>query len=121
MSDRPMESINIPESELYDNVIEKLDNIKNNIIKIKNYTNSALDDTNKSIKFLESFNNFSLGLNHIKSQADDMFNEFILKLDPNELSNEDKNQRNSLIIEKKIQDIFIPYMLYLQIILNNST
>jgi len=109
------------ENELYENIINKIDKIKNNIIKLKEYSNNSQSDTNKNIKFLEKFNYFSTELNNIKALIDDMYNEFIIESNPNELSNEDKQKRNNLIIEKKIQNTFLPYMLYLQILLNNSS
>lgn len=109
------------ENEFYDNIIEKIDKIKNKLIKIKDYSNSFQSETNKNIKFLEKFSCFSTELNNMKALVDDMYEEFLLESNPNELSNEDKNKRNSLVIEKKIQNTFLPYMLYLQIILNNST
>lgn len=107
------------ENELYENIIEKIDKIKNNFIKLKAYSNSL--QSNKNIKFLEKFSCFSTELNNMKALVDDMYDEFIIESNPNELSNEDKIKRNSLIIEKKIQNVFLPYMLYLQILLNNST
>ena len=115
------EQLNISESELYENIIIKIDKIKDKIIKIKDYTNNFELDSNKNIKFLEKFNSFSIELNEIKALVDDMYMEFILEANPDELSNEDKNKRNNLIIEKKIQNTFLPYMLYLQILLGNST
>jgi hypothetical protein len=111
----------ISENELYENIIKKIDKIKNNIIKLKEYSNNSQSDTNKNIKFLEKFNYFSTELNNMKALVDDMYDEFIIESNPNELSNEDKQKRNNLIIEKKIQNTFLPYMLYLQILLNNSS
>lgn len=99
------------ENEFYDNIIKKIDKITNKLIKIKDYSNSFQSETNKNIKFLEKFSCFSTELNNMKALVDDMYEEFLLESNPNELSNEDKNKRNT----------FLPYMLYLQIILNNST
>ena len=109
------------ENELYESIIEKIDKIKYKISKLKEYSNNFESDTNKNIKFLEKFSSFSSELNSVKALVDDMYDEFILESNPNELSNEDKNKRKNLIIEKKIQNTFLPYMLYLQILLNNST
>ncbi len=120
MSDTVPVPISMTENELYENIIEKIDKIKNKIIAIKNYSNNFESDINKNINFLQKFNCFSLELNNIKSLIDDMYDEFIIESNPNELSNEDKNKRNNLIIEKKIQNTFLPYMLYLQILLTNS-
>ena len=108
----------ITETELYDNIIEKLDKIKNKIASLKNYSNNF--ENKRNINFLEKFSCFSSELNNLKALTDDMYKEFLLENDPSELSNSDKNKRNNLIIEKKIQDTFLPYMLYLQILLSNS-
>lgn len=113
------QQILITENELYESIIKKIDNIKNKINKIKDYTNNFQSETNKNIVFLEKFSRFSSELNNIKALTDDIYEEFILESNPNELSNEDKNKRNSLVIQKKVQNTFLPYMLYLQILLNN--
>lgn len=109
------------ENELYETIINKIDKINTQIIKIKDYSNSFQSEPNKTIRFLEKFSCFSLELNNMKALIDDIYEEFLLESNPNELSNEDKNKRNSLVIDKKIQNTFYPYMLYLQILLNNST
>lgn len=112
--------ISITENELYETIIKKIDNIKNKIINIKEYSNNFQSDTNKNITFLQKFSTFSIELNNMKALVNDMYDEFILETNPTELNNEDKNKRNNLLIEKKIQNTFLPYMLYLQILLNNS-
>lgn len=112
--------ISITENELYETIIKKIDNIKNKIINIKEYSNNFQSDTNKNITFLQKFSAFSIELNNMKALVNDMYDEFILETNPTELNNEDKNKRNNLLIEKKIQNTFLPYMLYLQILLNNS-
>jgi hypothetical protein len=118
------ESLNLPdqltmtESQLYNNIIEKLDKIKYKINDLKNYSNNF--ETKKNINFLEKFNDFSLELNNLKSSVDDMYKECLFETDPDQLSAHDRNERNNLLIEKKIQNTFLPYMLYLQIMLTNS-
>lgn len=117
MFDPPVFNANITEAELYENIINKIEKIKTKIIKIKNYSN---EHTEKSLKFLEIFNEFSNELGKLKILVDDTYDEFILGIDPTELSNNDQNERKKIIVEKKIQNIFLPYMLYFQILLNNS-
>jgi len=111
------EQLTITETELYNNIINKLDNVKNKITNLKNYSSNF--ENKRNIIFLEKFCCFSSELNNLKSLVDDMYNEFLLENDSSQLSNYDKNKRNNLIIEKKIQNTFLPYMLYLQILLGN--
>jgi hypothetical protein len=115
--------LSITENELYDTIIKKLDHIKNKIIKLKDYSNSFESDTkaNKNITFLEKFSSFSTELNNMKALVNDMYDEFILESNPTELSNEDSTRLNTLLIEKKIQTTFLPYILYFRILLNNLT
>ena len=40
--------------------------------------------------------------------------------DNNVLSEVDKNEQKNIKINKKVHDIFLPYMLYLQILLSNN-
>jgi hypothetical protein len=113
--------ISMTENELYETIIEKLDKIKNKIIKLKDYSNSFESETNKNIIFLEKFSCFSTELNNMKGLVYDMYDEFIMDSDPNELTHEDNVNRTNLLIDKKIQTTFLPYMLYLKILLNNLT
>lgn len=107
---------NITENELYDNILNKIEKIKTKIITMKNYS----ENTIKSLKFLQTFNEFSNELGNLKIIVDDAYDEFILDIDPSELSNHEQNERKKIIIQKKIQNTFMPYMLYFQILLNNS-
>jgi hypothetical protein len=107
----------IHQSVLYDKLLDKIENIKKNIIKIKEYT--ELNETD-NIEYLEKLKNFSLEINNIDSISNDMVNEFILHVDPSILKNEDINLQKNLLINKKIYDTFMPYMLYMQIILQNT-
>jgi len=50
-----------------------------------------------------------------------MYNEYILQTNNNLLNEIDKNEQKNLKINKKIQELFLPYMLYLQILLSNNT
>lgn len=120
MSRNLVEQIQLSEPELYNNIINKIDEMKNRIINIKSYVENSNDDINIHLKYLEKFNLFSFELNNLNSIVNDMFDEFILKMNPSELNNNDKNRLKNLIIEKKIQNIFTPYMLYLQILLQNT-
>lgn len=113
--------VDLSESELYDNIINKINEITDKIKQIKSYVDNSNLEINMTSKYLEKFNSFSSELNYLKSTVDDMYDEFILKIEPSELKNVDKNRIKSLLIEKKVQDTFYPYMLYLQILLQNSS
>lgn len=119
MSNIISEQIKIDEIQLYENVIIKLEEIKEKVNKIKKYSEEFDVETKKNISFLEKLSSFSTDLNNMCALVNDMYSEFILEANPNELSHEDKNKRNNLIIEKKIQDTFLPYMLYFRILLSN--
>jgi hypothetical protein len=111
-------NININETELFDNLIVKVDLIKDKLIKMKNYSESF--DNNKQISYLEKLVEFNNGLNNLDAVSKDIYEEYIIQSDPSLLSNEDKNNQKNLLINKKIQNIFLPYMLYLQILLSNN-
>lgn len=110
--------MNINETELFDNLIVKIDLIKDKLIKMKDYSESF--DNNKQISYLEKLVEFNNGLNNLDAVSKDMYEEYIIQSDPSLLSNEDKNNQKNLLINKKIQNIFLPYMLYLQILLSNN-
>jgi len=102
---------------IYNSIISKLDNIKNNILKIKEYT--ELNET-KQIEYLEILNQFSKELNDLDCLSNDMYDMYILQLDPTMIQNQDRNMQKNLLINKKINDTFLPYILYMQIMLRNS-
>jgi hypothetical protein len=102
---------------IYNSIISKLDNIKNNILKIKEYT--ELNET-KQIEYLEILNQFSKELNNLDSLSNDLHDMYILQLDPTMIKNHDQNIQKDLLINKKINDTFLPYILYMQIMLRNS-
>lgn len=113
-----MSFIDTSESELYNKLLNKIETIKRNIINIRNY--SEIIDNNKSMKYLEDLKLLSLKLNNLLATSVDLYEEYILNTEPTNLSNQDKNKRNELIIEKTINHLFMPYMLYMQILLSNS-
>ncbi len=111
--------INISEAEIFENIITKIDKMKNKLVTLKDYSNSF--DNNKELKYLEKLNEFIYELNSLYAKSKDMYDEFILQTDPSLLSEQDINKQKDLIINKKIQNIFLPYMLYTQIILQSNT
>ncbi len=111
--------LNITEAELFENIIIKLDKMKNKLGTLKDYSNNF--DNNKELKYLEKLNEFMHDLNSLYAKSKDLYDEFILQTDPNLLNEQDNNKQKDLIINKKIQNIFLPYMLYMQIILQSNT
>jgi pantothenate kinase len=110
--------MNLPESDIYTNIITKLTEIKENIEKIHVYTNTG--DNNKSVDYLEKLNEISLLINNMHAVSNDLLDEYIITLPNNVLSHEEQQKRDLLKINKKIYNTFVPYMLYMSILLQNS-
>ena len=105
------------QSSLYDPILEKINNIKDKILKIKEYT--EIKEIN-NINYLENLSNFSEKINSINAMIEDLYDIYILNINSSILSNEDLNLQKNLLINKKVHDTFLPYMLYLQILLQNQ-
>jgi hypothetical protein len=110
--------MNHSESEIFNNIMEKLEEIMTTIRKIHDY--SVEFDNNKTIQYLEKLKEFSLGLNNLHSISVDLYEEYIAQTETQLLSKEDANNQKNILINKKIQNIFLPYMLYLQILMTNT-
>lgn len=109
----------LKESELYNNILIKIETIKDKLLAIKNYINDN-DNNLISSDYIKKLSLFSNELNNLEVISKNLYDEYILQLDINKLDNFDKNKIKNLIIEKKIHDTFTPYMLYLQVLLQNS-
>ena len=106
------------QASLYDNMLDKVEIIRNNIIKIKEYTN--VKETN-DIEYLEHMLKFSTELNNMMALSEDMKDKYIEHIDSTILNNNvDLALQRTLRINKHVHDIFLPYMLYLQILLQNN-
>lgn len=105
------------QSSIYDDIMCKIDRIKNNIVKIKEYTD--IQETKKK-EYLEILLKFSTELNNIDAMSEDLHDQFILQVDSNIIKNQDLNLQKKLLINKHIEDVFLPYILYMQIMLQNS-
>lgn len=106
------------QSSIYISLLSKLDKIKHNIIRIKDYTENMNETKNK--KYLEILLKFSSELDSVESISDDMFDQYILQLDESKCNHQDLNLHKKLLINKHIEDVFMPYILYMQIMLLNS-
>jgi len=105
----------VPESIL-DSILDKMNNIKNKIENMNHY----MINNNINMKYLEELSKFSSQLNNLESICEDMYDEYILQSKTEILSNQDKLVQKNLIINKKVQDIFMPYMIYMNILLQNK-
>jgi pantothenate kinase len=109
---------NLPESIIYNNLITKLSEIKENIEKIHVYTST--NDNNKSLEYLEKLNEISILINNMHAVSTDLLDEYTITLPDNVLSHEEQQKQELLKINKKIYNTFVPYMLYMSILLQNS-
>ena len=109
-------SININEPEIIEKLIEKINIISSNLKQIKDYTES--NDNIKSVEYLEELKVVSLSINELEAKSEDLINKYILNVDPLLLSSSDKLKQKQILIDKKIQEVFLPLMLYMKIILN---
>ena len=94
------ENNNITESEIFNNMINKIDKIKNNLIKLKTYSEQI--DNIKSPEYLDKLTKFSYKLNNIFNYSKDMYDQYILQLSSDLLNNRDKNKQHNLQINKKM-------------------
>lgn len=113
-----MENLLINECEIYDKLINKLENIKNNLEIVKKYSSNI--DNNKSIQYIETLNKISKNIIKLESISLDVLDEYIYQTNTELLTNEDKIKQKQIKISKQIEKVFTPYMLYLQIILENN-
>lgn len=112
-----MSRLTISENDIINNLINKTDTIKENLLKIKQYTEH---DNTKQIEYLEKLNLFSSLISELEAVSNDMTDLYIMQTDTGLLSQIDKDKQKQLQIQKKVQDTFLPYMLYLQIILRST-
>jgi hypothetical protein len=101
---------------ILDSILNKMNNIKNKIENMNHY----MIDNNINIKYLEELSKFSIQINNLEAICEDMYDEYILQSKTEILSNQDKMVQKNLIINKKVQDIFMPYILYMNILLQNK-
>jgi len=110
--------LSINESEIYNNLINKITKTKENLTKIYLHTESF--DSQKNIAYLEKLNELSSMINSLQSISEDLYDEFILGLPEQALSNDEKQKRELIINNKKIYNTFAPYMLYMSVMLQNQ-
>ncbi len=110
--------LDITETEIFSTLINKINKTKANLEKIHAHTQNS--DSEKNIAYLEKLNELSTIINNLNSISEDLYDEFILGLPANALSNEEKEKRQLVINNKKIYNTFAPYMLYMGVILQNQ-
>ena len=110
--------MSMSESEIYDNLINKINKTKENLEKINLHTQNF--DSQKNITYLEKLNELSTMINNLNSISEDLYDEYILGLPNNLLTNEERQKRELIVNNKKIYNTFAPYMLYMGIMLQNQ-
>jgi hypothetical protein len=113
-----MNTVNLNEAQIFINLQLKLNHIGEILDKIKNYSQSF--DNSKNVEYLQKLLKVNNLFNNLEAISVDLYNEYILQSESNLLSEEDKNEQKNIRINKKVNDIFLPYMLYLQILLSNN-
>jgi hypothetical protein len=113
-------TVNFNETQIFINLQSKLNNIKDRLDKIKNYS-QLLENNNKQLEYIQKLSEFNNSVNNLEALSSDLYNKYIVQCDDNILSEVDKNEQKNIKINKKVYDIFLPYMLYLQILLSNNS
>jgi hypothetical protein len=103
--------------DIYNGLIAKIDNIKNNLIKIKDYNKN---NKNNNIKYIEKLNTISSDINYLSSNTDDLFDLYLENIDDDKLENVEKYKKIENMIYKKSYETFLPYILQMQIMLKNN-
>jgi hypothetical protein len=103
--------------DIYNGLIAKIDNIKNNLIKIKDYNKN---NKNNNIKYIEKLNTISSDINYLSSNMDDLFDLYLENIDDDKLENVEKYKKIENMIYKKSYETFLPYILQMQIMLKNN-
>jgi hypothetical protein len=99
---------------IYDGITSKLDKMKEYIVKMKQY-----DNKNSNLEFLQKLDKLSSDINMVLASTEDMYDSYLETMNSDDLTHEDKNLQKDNQINKQVYNKFLPYMLYLQIILKN--
>lgn len=103
-------------NEVIETMIKKVDNIKENLLRVRD----VKENDKITNEYIEKLSVFSSELNNLESISNDLYDEYIIQKSEDNLSNEERNKQKKLLIDKKIQKMLLPYMLYLQVALENS-
>ena len=113
-------TVNFNETQIFINLQSKINNIEERLNKIKNYSQIS-NDNDKYLDYVQKLSEFNNLINNLDAISTDLYNEFILQYNDNLLNEVEKNEQKNIKINKKVHEIFIPYMLYLQILLYNNS
>jgi len=113
-------TVNFNETQIFINLQSKINNIQERLNKIKNYSQSS-SDNDKYLDYVKKLSEFNNLINNLDAISFDLYNEFILQYNDNLLNEVEKNEQKNIKINKKVHEIFLPYMLYLQILLSNNS
>ena len=112
------QNFQVNESDIFNNLIKKITETKENLEKIQTHTSEC--DNEKNIMYLEKLNELSSTIHMLHSISTDLYDEYLLGVPLDRLSNEERQKVNLVINNKKIYNTFAPYMLYMGIMLQNS-
>ena len=112
------QNLEIMESEIFNKLINKIKETKENLDNIHLHTLNT--DSRKNISYLEKLNELSTSINNLHSISQDLYDEYILGLPQDSLSHEEKQKRELVMNNKKIYNTFAPYMLYMGVMLQNQ-
>jgi protein subunit release factor A len=101
--------------DTFNKKIKEIETKSSNIHTKFNDNNFIID--NDKLKLLL---NISQNLNLLKDQFDELDDIAIETIDQNNLTSDEKQKIRSNKIEKKINDIFLPYIIYTKICLENN-
>jgi hypothetical protein len=113
------DTINFNETQIFINLQSKLNDIVERLNKIKNFSQSS-NNNNKHLDYIQKLSEFNNMINNLDAISIDLYNEYILQYNDNLLNEVEKNEQKNIRINKKVNEIFLPYMLYLQILLSNN-
>ena len=113
-------TVNFNETQIFINLQSKINNIEERLNKIKNYSQIS-NDNDKYLDYVQKLSEFNNLINNLDAISTDLYNEFILQYNDNLLNEVEKNEQKNIKINKKVHEIFLPYMLYLQILLSNNS
>jgi len=113
-------TVNFNETQIFTNLQSKLNNIGERLSKIKNHSQIS-NDNDKYLDYVQKLSEFNNLINNLDAISIDLYNEFILNYNVNLLNEVEKNEQKNIKINKKVNEIFLPYMLYLQILLSNNS
>ena len=101
--------------DIYDGIASKLDKMKEYIIKMKEYKN-----IHSNLEFIQKLDQLSSDINRNVGLTEDLYDAYLETMNSDNLTHEDKQIQKDNKINKQLYNHFLPYQLYLQILLKNK-